>query len=105
MTSALDGLSHRFIRKINNRESLVAIVGLGYVGLPLIMGFDRVGFPTLGVDIDEHKTSSLLLLIRRIINIDYIHKITQIERERGMVVTKLTLHQRKHASSAGIISL
>lgn len=59
MTTALADVSRTFIERINNKKSLIAIVGLGYVGLPLIMGFNRVGFSTLGIDIDEQKTSSL----------------------------------------------
>ena len=52
-------LSTRFIEKINNRESVIAVVGLGYVGLPLVMGFNAIGFNVLGVDIDEKKIESL----------------------------------------------
>lgn len=57
--NSLANLSEEFIKKIKAKQSLIAIVGLGYVGLPLIMGFDQVGFSTLGVDIDENKTTAL----------------------------------------------
>ncbi len=58
--SVLSDVSDKFIDKINSKSSLIAVVGLGYVGLPLIMGFNKVGFSTLGVDIDEKKTAALL---------------------------------------------
>ncbi|MCF6199246.1 MAG: nucleotide sugar dehydrogenase [Hyphomicrobiaceae bacterium] len=57
--SKLADVSRQFIDRINKKESLVAIVGLGYVGLPLIMGFNKIGFSTLGIDIDEDKINSL----------------------------------------------
>ncbi len=37
----------------------VAIVGLGYVGLPLAMLFEKHGFHVVGVDIDQHKIDLL----------------------------------------------
>lgn len=46
-------------RKIEQREARVAIVGLGYVGLPLAMEFVGGGFPVYGVDIDEDRVASL----------------------------------------------
>ncbi|MCP4934538.1 MAG: nucleotide sugar dehydrogenase [bacterium] len=55
----LAGIAKIFIDKIENKESLIAIIGLGYVGLPLIMGFNRLGFSVLGVDIDESKITEL----------------------------------------------
>jgi len=41
-------------------ESPIAIVGLGYVGLPLSLQFARSGVPVLGLDIDPAKVQSLL---------------------------------------------
>jgi len=35
----------------------VAVIGLGYVGLPLVVEFGRL-LPTIGFDIDEHKVAS-----------------------------------------------
>ena len=45
--------------KIANKTAQVAVVGLGYVGLPLAIEFAREGFPVLGVDIDARKIDSL----------------------------------------------
>jgi UDP-N-acetyl-D-glucosamine dehydrogenase len=44
---------------IRTRTATVAVIGLGYVGLPLVAGFARAGFPVLGFDIDPGKVSSL----------------------------------------------
>ena len=42
-------------------ESPIAVVGLGYVGLPLSLQFARSGVPVLGLDIDPAKVQSLLV--------------------------------------------
>lgn len=47
------------IEKINNSEAKVGVIGLGYVGLPLILSFVNKGFKTIGFDIDESKISNL----------------------------------------------
>lgn len=49
----------RLIGKLNNRSAVVGIVGLGYVGLPLVLRFAEEGFRVLGIDIDPEKTRKL----------------------------------------------
>jgi UDP-N-acetyl-D-glucosamine dehydrogenase len=46
--------------KIDSRQARVAVIGLGYVGLPLAMLFAEQKFPVTGFDIDESKVSKLL---------------------------------------------
>jgi hypothetical protein len=38
--------------KIKKKQALVGIIGLGYVGLPLVLRFCQVGFSVLGFDTD-----------------------------------------------------
>ncbi|MBM3127593.1 MAG: nucleotide sugar dehydrogenase [Chloroflexi bacterium] len=45
--------------KIANKTARVAVVGLGYVGLPLAVELAREGFPVVGIDIDARKVKSL----------------------------------------------
>ena len=45
------------MEKIQVREASVAIIGLGYVGLPLAVAFAEAGFPVTGIDIDPKKSS------------------------------------------------
>ncbi len=45
--------------KISKREARIGIVGLGYVGLPLVKTFLSKGFGVLGFDIDEKKVEML----------------------------------------------
>jgi UDP-N-acetyl-D-glucosamine dehydrogenase len=52
-------MKERIIQKIKDHQAVVGIVGLGYVGLPLMLRFTEVGFPVLGFDIDEVKVAKL----------------------------------------------
>jgi UDP-N-acetyl-D-glucosamine dehydrogenase len=45
--------------KIANKTARVAVVGLGYVGLPLAVELASEGFPVVGIDIDARKIKSL----------------------------------------------
>jgi UDP-N-acetyl-D-glucosamine dehydrogenase len=45
---------------IANKKALVGVVGLGYVGLPLIRAFVAAGYRTQGYDVDESKVKRLL---------------------------------------------
>jgi UDP-N-acetyl-D-glucosamine dehydrogenase len=47
------------LTKIQRREALVGVVGLGYVGLPLALTFCEAGFGVLGFDVDTKKIDAL----------------------------------------------
>lgn len=44
---------------IEQRTATVGIIGLGYVGLPLVQSFVRAGFKTMGFDVDPQKVERL----------------------------------------------
>jgi len=46
-------------QKIRDKTARVGVVGLGYVGLPLLRAFIRAGFSTIGFDVDETKVQKL----------------------------------------------
>ena len=48
-----------FIEKIKERNSKIGIIGLGYVGLPLVIEFCRSGFSVVGFDVDQQKIDHL----------------------------------------------
>lgn len=48
-----------FIEKMDNKEAVIGIVGLGYVGLPLMLRFAEMGYRVLGIDVDERKNRCL----------------------------------------------
>ncbi|MBN1810829.1 MAG: nucleotide sugar dehydrogenase [Anaerolineae bacterium] len=45
--------------KIADRSAHVAIIGLGYVGLPLATAFAKAGFRTTGIDVDQDKVDAI----------------------------------------------
>jgi len=47
------------IEKYETKEAVIGIVGLGYVGLPLMLRYNNIGFRVLGIDIDQGKVAKL----------------------------------------------
>lgn len=43
-----------------NKRAIIGVVGLGYVGLPLLLAYSAKGFRVLGFDIDHSKTAKIL---------------------------------------------
>ena len=52
-------MKQEILDSIAQREATVGIVGLGYVGLPLLLEFAKAGFPVIGFDVDTKKTDAL----------------------------------------------
>ena len=49
----------RLIKRIEQKEAMIGIIGLGYVGLPLVLRFCEEDFRVLGFDIDSKKVATL----------------------------------------------
>ena len=49
----------QLLTKIENNTAVIGIIGLGYVGLPLLNAFHQAGFPVLGFDVDPKKIAAL----------------------------------------------
>jgi len=47
------------IDRIENKSAVVGILGLGYVGLPLMLRYIEVGYKVVGIDIDKEKVDLL----------------------------------------------
>ena len=47
------------LERLRNRESTIGIVGLGYVGLPLLLRYSEAGYRVLGFDVDPKKVEKL----------------------------------------------
>jgi UDP-N-acetyl-D-glucosamine dehydrogenase len=47
------------VERLQKKQARIGIIGLGYVGLPLVMLFLKKGFSVLGFDVDERKVSLL----------------------------------------------
>src|SRR5512138_1287647 len=48
-----------FVEKVRRGPVTVAVVGLGYVGLPLAVGFARAGARVIGIDVNAERVASL----------------------------------------------
>jgi UDP-N-acetyl-D-glucosamine dehydrogenase len=55
----MNTIKSEFIRLLKNKEALIGIVGLGYVGLPLALRYSEVGFKVIGFDVDINKIGKL----------------------------------------------
>ena len=47
------------INRLATKDAVIGIIGLGYVGLPLVLRFSEVGLRVLGLDIDPAKVAML----------------------------------------------
>jgi len=78
-------VKQNFLSRIQDKSAVIGIVGLGYVGLPLMLRFAEVGYKVLGFDIDKNKVDSLQQ------GKSYIEHISadsiQLARERGFEAT------------------
>ena len=54
------GLATELKAKIENRQAKVAVIGLGYVGLPLTLLYSEQKFAVTGFDIDQRKIETLM---------------------------------------------
>lgn len=52
--------ANHLLNKIRNKQATVGVIGLGYVGLPLLIRFGEAGFPLMGFDVDAKKINALL---------------------------------------------
>lgn len=48
-------MKNELLKKIDNKEIVVGVVGLGYVGLPLAVEKAKAGFKTIGFDVQAQK--------------------------------------------------
>jgi len=48
-----ESMEYSVLEKISRRTLRVAVIGLGYVGLPLATTFAEAGFHTTGIDVDQ----------------------------------------------------
>ena len=51
--------AEKLAEKLKNRDAVIGIVGMGYVGQPLALRYTEVGYKTIGFDIDQTKVDAL----------------------------------------------
>ncbi|HEY0385796.1 MAG TPA: nucleotide sugar dehydrogenase [Pyrinomonadaceae bacterium] len=52
-------IKNEIIELITERRARIGVIGLGYVGLPLVVEFAQQGFTATGFEVDERKTAEL----------------------------------------------
>ncbi|GIW90663.1 MAG: UDP-N-acetyl-D-glucosamine dehydrogenase [Pirellulaceae bacterium] len=52
-------LYEELLQALQQKTARVGVIGLGYVGLPLVQAFLRCGFPVMGFDVDSEKVAQL----------------------------------------------
>jgi UDP-N-acetyl-D-glucosamine dehydrogenase len=55
----MNRLAGDLLIKLESRSATTAVIGLGYVGLPLLVEFARAGFCALGIDLDSAKVEAI----------------------------------------------
>ncbi|MEX2186060.1 MAG: nucleotide sugar dehydrogenase, partial [Pirellulales bacterium] len=75
-------MSESLRRAIEQRTAKIGIIGLGYVGLPLIRAFVAAGYQTIGFDVDQAKVDCLLAGQSYIKHIDFAALLTNIREGR-----------------------
>jgi UDP-N-acetyl-D-glucosamine dehydrogenase len=60
----------KLLRKFEDRSAVVAVIGLGYVGLPLAVEFARAGFHVIGFDVNSRVVDALNSGVSHIQDVD-----------------------------------
>ena len=74
------------LRKIIEKIARVGVIGLGYVGLPLAIGFARAGFTVTGIDSDPERVEQLNHGISYIPDVES-HEIARLIKEKRFQAT------------------
>jgi len=52
-------MKEQLVQKLKDKSAVIGILGLGYVGLPLMLRYSSIGYKVLGFDVDQHKVNML----------------------------------------------
>ena len=52
-------MTKELIARLDKKNAVIGIIGLGYVGIPLMVRYAEVGYKVLGIDIDSLKVKTL----------------------------------------------
>jgi len=77
---------NKLIKKIQNADALIGVIGLGYVGLPLALAYAEKNFNVLGFDIDSNKVKALNSGQNYISHMDG-KKVTQVVKSKKLSAT------------------
>ncbi|HZY30227.1 MAG TPA: nucleotide sugar dehydrogenase [Candidatus Methylomirabilis sp.] len=76
-------MPHReFTRRVETKQATVAVIGLGYVGLPIAVAFAESGLTTVALDIDHEKVDQLRRGVSYIPDVSSDAVATQVQEGR-----------------------
>lgn len=67
------------IKKLKQKSAVIGILGLGYVGQPLLLRYSELGYKVIGFDVDEEKVRDLNNGHSRIAHIDDVRIKAAVE--------------------------
>ncbi len=88
----------KYIEKIGNKEIYIAIVGLGYTGLPLAVEFARAGFKVAGIDINKKKVEAVNSGDSYISDISSEELKAEVENGRITAFSEFSALEKAHAA-------
>src|SRR5215470_3334366 len=80
----MGGCMQTLMQKITERSAHVSVIGLGYVGLPLALGFAQAGYQVTGIDTDPQKIAGIqagISHVQDVCNTD-VHQVVHSGRLR-----------------------
>jgi UDP-N-acetyl-D-glucosamine dehydrogenase len=82
-----DEIQQRLLSKIEARTAVTAVIGLGYVGLPLAMEFCDAGFTVIGYDVSERLVGQLMQGVSHVQDVPSAHVATHVKSGRFLATT------------------
>jgi UDP-N-acetyl-D-glucosamine dehydrogenase len=77
----------KIVQKIKSKKAVIGVIGLGYVGLPIMIRFAEEGFKVLGFDIDLKKVKSVNIGKSYIKHIPGVNFKSLVKKERISATT------------------
>ncbi|MEO7110365.1 MAG: nucleotide sugar dehydrogenase [Polyangiaceae bacterium] len=93
-------LAESLASKITSRDASVVVVGLGYIGLPLLVDLERAGFRARGFDVDHARIASITSGKKIIEGVD-AEKLSELVKHRKIKLD----HDPRVLSGADIVVL
>jgi len=78
-------------KKISEKKAKIAVIGLGYVGLPLAVAFSKKGFFVYGLDRKQSRVEKLERGRRYIVDVDPKEVVSLIKQKKFLPTTDRTI--------------
>ena len=98
----MQDMKSQLLQKIEDRSAVVAVVGLGYVGLPLALEFARAGFRVVGYDVSRRVVDALNGGTSHIQDVADAELREQVEAGRFVATTDATRMREADAISIAV---